>query len=77
MDTIFMNSGNTKASDPHVSLLNLQDKVNLKRSDKYVGLSKLSIYCIQKNIKKSYKNSKCKISAPIWYEEFELPDELY
>ena len=27
-----------------------------------------------KNIKKSYKNSKFKKSAPIWNEEFELPD---
>ena len=27
-----------------------------------------------KNIKKSYKNYKFKISAPMWNEEFELPD---
>ena len=27
-----------------------------------------------RNIKKSYKNKKFKISAPIWNEEFELPD---
>ena len=38
MDTIFMNSGNSKSSDPHRLLLNLWDKVNLKRSDKYVAL---------------------------------------
>ena len=31
----------------------------------------------EKNIKKSYKNNKFKISAPIWNEKFELPDELY
>ena len=29
------------------------------------------------NIKKSCKNNKFKISAPIWNEEFELPDESY
>ena len=29
------------------------------------------------NIKKSYKNNKFKISAPIWNEEFELPDVSY
>ena len=34
MDTIFMNSENSKTSDPH-RLLNLSDKINLKRSDKY------------------------------------------
>ena len=43
MDTIFMNSKNSKTSDPHRLLLNLTDKMNLKRSDKYVSLSNLSI----------------------------------
>ena len=32
-----MNSRNSKTSDPHTLLLNLADKVNLKRSDKYVA----------------------------------------
>ena len=44
MDTIFMNSENSKTSDPHRLLLNLSDNINLKRSDKYVSLSNLSIY---------------------------------
>ena len=43
MDTIFMNSENSKTSDPHRLLLNLSDKINLKRSDEYVALSNLSI----------------------------------
>ena len=77
MDTIFMNSENSKTSDPHRLLLNLTDKINLKRSDKYVALSNLSIYYTWKNIKKSYKNNKFKISAPTWNEEFELPDGSY
>ena len=38
MDTIFMNSGNSKTTDPHRLLLNLTDKVNLKRSDRYIAL---------------------------------------
>ena len=29
MDTIFMNSENTRTSDPHKLLINLFDKVNL------------------------------------------------
>ena len=41
-----MNSENNKASDPHRLLLNLSDKLNLKRSYKYVALSNLSIYYI-------------------------------
>ena len=44
MVTVFMNSENSKISDPHRLLLNLADKINLKRSDKYVAFSNLSIY---------------------------------
>ena len=44
MDAIFMNSENSKTYDPHRLLLNLLNKINLKRSDKYVDLSSLSIY---------------------------------
>ena len=77
MDTIFMNSENIKTSDPHRLFLNLTDETNLKSSDKYVALSNLSIYYTWKNIKKSYKNNKFKISAPTWNEEFELPDGSY
>ena len=77
MDTIFINSGYSKTSDSHKLLLNLLDKTNLKRSEKYFALSNLSIYYIWKNIKKSYKNNKFKVSAPTWNEEFELPDGSY
>ena len=70
MITMFMNSENSKSSDPHRLLLSLLDKINLKRSDKYVALSNLIIYYILKNMKKSYKNNKFKISAPAWNEEF-------
>ena len=46
-----MNSENIKTSDTHRLLLNLTDKINLKRSNKYVALSNLSIYDTWKNIK--------------------------
>ena len=72
-----MNSENSKTSDPLRLLLNLLDKINLKRSDKYVALSNLSIYYTWKNITKSCKNDKFKISALTWNEEFELPDGSY
>ena len=77
MDTIFMKSEKSKTSAPHRLLLNLLDKINLKRSEKYVALSNLSIYNTWKKIRKSYKNNKFKISAPTWNEEFELPGESY
>ena len=72
-----MNCENCKTSDPHRLLLILSDKVNLKRGDKFVVLSNLSIYYAWKNIKKSYKNNKFNISAPTWNEEFEVPDGSY
>ena len=49
MDTIFMNSKNSKTSKPYVLVLNLTDKLDLRRSDKYVALSNLSMYCTWKN----------------------------
>ena len=48
-----MNSKNSETYDSHRLLLNLSDKVNLKRSDKHVALSHLCIYYAWKNIKKS------------------------
>ena len=37
MDIIFMNSENSKTSNPHRLLFNISDKINLKRSDKDVA----------------------------------------
>ena len=74
MDTIFMNSKNSETFDSHRLLLNLTNKINLKVSDKYVDLANLSIYYTWKNIKRSYKNNKFKISASTRDEEFELLD---
>ena len=51
MDVMFMNSKNSKTSDPHRLLLNLSDKIDLKKNDKYVALSNLSIYYTLENIK--------------------------
>ena len=43
MDIVFMNSKNIKTSDFHRLLVNITDKIKLKRSDRYVALSNLSI----------------------------------
>ena len=44
MDKIFLNPENSKISDLHRPLLKLSDKIDLKRNDKCVALSNLSIY---------------------------------
>ena len=71
MDTIFMNSENSKTSEYHVLVIKLTDKLDLRRDQI------LALIISAKNIKSSYINNKFKISAPTWNEEFELPDGSY
>ena len=77
MDTIFMNSENSKTSEYHVLVLKLTDKLDLRRGQKTVALSNLNIYYTWRNVKSSYNNNKFKMSAPTWSEEFDLPDGSY
>ena len=72
-----MNSENSRTSEYHVLTLKLADKLDLRTGQKSVLLSNFSIYYTWKNIKSSYKNNKCKISAPKWSDEFQLPDGSY
>ena len=77
MDTLFINLENSKTSKPHVLVLKLTNKLDLRMGKKVIALSNLSIYCTWKNIKSSYNNNKFKISAPTWNDEFELPNGFY
>ena len=77
MDTTFMNSENSKTPKPHVLILKLTNKLDLRMGKKGITLSNLSIYCTWKNIKSSYNNNKFKISAPTSNDEFELQDRSY
>ena len=55
MNTIFMNSENSKTSDPYRLLLNLTDKIYLRGKDKYIALSNLSMYYTWKIYKRHIK----------------------
>ena len=77
MDTVFMNSQNSETSDLLRISLNLSDRIDLNRSDKYVALSSLIVYYTCKNTKKSCSNNKFKISKATWDEQFELLDRSY
>ena len=77
MDNIFMNSENSITSEYHVLVLKFTDKLDLRRGQKSLGLSNLSIYYTWKNVTSSYNNNKFKISAPAWSKEFKLPDGSY
>ena len=57
MDTIFMNSEN-RTPKPHILILKLIDKLDLRIGKKAIALSNLSIYYTWKNIKSSYNNNK-------------------
>ena len=58
-------------------MLNLTNELDLKRGEKIIALSNLSIYFTWKTMKSSYNNNKFKISAPTWNDKSELPDGLY
>ena len=77
MDTIFMNSENSKTSMPHILILKLRSKLDLRLGEKVIALSNRSIYYTWRNIKSSYNSNKFKISAPTWNDEFELPGGSY
>ena len=72
-----MNSENSKTSEPHVLILKLTDKLDLRMREKSIALSNLSIYYTCKNIKSSYNNNKFKISVPTWNDKFEFADGSY
>ena len=77
MDTIFVNSENSKTSKLQVLILKLTNKLDLRIGAKIIALSDLSIYYTWKNINSSYNNNKFKMFAPTWNDKFELPDGSY
>ena len=77
MDTILMNSENSKTSKRHVLIQKLTNKLDLRMGEKVIALSNLGIYYTWKNIKSSYNNNRFKISALTWNDKFELQNGLY
>ena len=77
METFFMNSKNSKTSEPNRFKYDLIDKLDLKNPNKNMVLANLSVYYTWKNVKSTSNNNKFKISAPIWNETFDLPDGSY
>ena len=77
METILINTKNSKTNEPHRFRLSLADKLNLNNPNKNMALANLSIYYTWKNIKSAYNNNIFKISAPTLNGEFDLPDGSY
>ena len=77
METIFMNTENSKMNKPQKCVLNLSQILDLRSSDKHVAVQNLPIYYTWKNIRKQYKNNELKIIVSTWNDEFELPNGSY
>ena len=78
METIFMNTENSKTNESNKFIYQFTDKPKLKNpSNKNIRLVNLSLYYTWKNIKPVYNNSKFKISVSNWNDEFDLPDGSY
>ena len=77
MDTIFINSENSRTLKPYILTLKLVNKLDLRFGEKVIALPNLSIYYTWKNIKSTYNNNKFKISTPTWNDKFELPHGSY
>ena len=73
METTFMNSENSKTSEPHRFRFDLTKKHDLKDPKKNMAVASLSIYYTWKSIKSEYSNNKFKILAPTWTDTFDLP----
>ena len=76
MNTTSMSSENSKTSEPHVLILKLTNKLDLRIYEKDIALSNLSIYYKWKNVKSAYNNNKFNITPLTWNDEFELLMEL-
>ena len=64
METIFINSENSKTNESNKFIYQFTDKLNLKNPNKNIELVNLSIYYTWKYIKSAYNNNKFIISAP-------------
>ena len=73
MDTIFMNSTNSRTSESNKLTLKLQSEMDLSVRKKSVALANLSIYYSWKNVSPELKNNKLIIGYDKSTQEWEVP----
>ena len=89
MDTIFMNSENSKTSKPHILKLKLTDKLDLRLDKKIIALSNvvcithgiiLKVHAIIINLKYQHqhgmKNLHCQMNL-ILYQIFKIISNIF
>ena len=52
METIFMNTKNSKTNEPHQFVFNLSQRLDLRSTDRHFALQNLSFYYTWENIRK-------------------------
>ena len=77
METIFINTENSKTNEPHRFKLDSIDELNLKNPNKNMALANLNIYYTSRKVKSKYNNNKFQISARTWNDTFDLPESSY
>ena len=73
METIFINTENSKTNESNKFLYEFTGKLNVKNPNKDMAIPGYT----WKNIRSAYNNNKFKISASTWNGEFNLPDGSY
>ena len=76
METIFVNTKNSKTNESNRFRLYITGKLDL-RGNKTIALANLSMYYTWQNVKSEYKNNKFQISSPIWDETFDISNGSY
>ena len=66
METIFINTHNSKTNEPNRFRYSLTDKLNK------IALANMSVYYTWKNIKSEYNNNEVKITASTCDENFDF-----
>ena len=72
-----MNTENSKTNEPHIFILDLADKLNLKNPKKNIALLNFKYLLHLEKHYIEYNNNKFKISALTWNKTFDLPNGSY
>ena len=73
MEVILMDTENSKRITPQKFVLNLSQRLDIRRLNKHVALRNLFIHYTWKHIRKQYKSNKLKINTPTKNDKFEFP----
>ena len=77
METIFMNTEDSRTNESDKFIYQFTDKLNITNPNENMVLTNVSIYYTLKNIKSQYNYNKFKTHAPNWNYTLTLDDGSY